>query len=228
MLPIDLGAGGGTMLFLVLPNIIFYFGLCAKRWTRAEGNACPFLGGPACNKCRVCGTFVSDRAFHRTCSLTTEQRNGNVVTVTTSTQHGWDHCAGCQALKGQLLIVLFLLAMLCLWVWAVVERALAVSGITHRDERIRWFNVTMYMLTTVLGLIGWASILCARKMLLQYSCLTPCGCCFFARPSIKEPALARPAASHGAPVEAERGVSMTPAMPAVVVGVPTMAVCASV
>jgi len=180
MLPVDIGVGGGIMLVLILPNILFYFGLCRKRWKQVggpQGDVCPFLGGPAHNRCRVCGTFVSDRAFHRTCSLTTQQTQGNIVTTTTSTAYGWDHCVGCHTLKCKALLIFFLLAMIGLWGYTVVERVLAVLGLTHRDERVRSFNVTMYALTVVTGLISWATVWCTRKTLLRFSCVTPFGCC---------------------------------------------------
>jgi len=202
MLPIDLGVGGGIMLLLVLPNVLFYFGLCCKRWKRApRPGTCPFLGGPAPNVCRVCGTHVSDRAFHRTCSVTTEQTHGSVVTVTTTTSHGWDHCAGCQVLKGHAPIIALLLVMLFLWARTVVERALAVQGITFRDERIRLFNITLYALTVVLGLVGWAVVGCTRHLLLKFTCLLPCCACVASASSstsnIKSSRGARACASSG-------------------------------
>lgn len=168
------------MLLFVLPHILFFFGLCCKRWkhTGPKGSPCPFTNAPAHNQCRVCRTFVSDRAFHRTCSITSQQNNGNgTVTVTTTTNVGWNHCAGCNFLKGQALMVLFLFGMFCAWAYTVIERTLAVTGVTHRDERVRTFNITLYMLTVVLGVISWAVIWCSRKTLLRYTCLTPCGCC---------------------------------------------------
>lgn len=218
MLPIDIGVGGAIMLILVLPPIFFWCGLCRKRWKRqgqASGGTCPFLGGAATNRCRVCHTWVSDRAFHPTCSLTTQSTNGNVVTTTTTTEYGWNHCAGCQYVKGQALLIVFLLAMLILWGWAVVERVLAVTGLTHRDERIRFFNSTLYMLTVVMGLIGWATVLCTRKALLKWSCLPPFACC-----CASVPGGARAVKGSPTPVlEAAPGVIVHPnqAAPAVIV-----------
>lgn len=184
MLPVDLAAGGAVMMVLVLPLLFFYFGLCRKRWSRQinnrKGAPCPFLDVPAHNRCRACGTYVSDRAFHQTCSFTTQHNNGNgTATVITTTTSGWNHCAGCHTLKGHAVLIAFLVGMLGLWAYTVVERTLAVLGVTHRDERVRSFNVTLYALTIILGLVGWATVWCTRKTLLRFSCLTPCGalCC---------------------------------------------------
>lgn len=188
MLPIDLAAGGTIMLVLVLPQLLFYFGLCRKRWRRREsrkGDPCPFLPDIAAhNRCRVCGTYVSERAFHRMCSITTQHVTGNgTATVTTATTSGWNHCAGCQALKGHSLLALFLLGMFCLWAYTVIERTLAVLGVTHRDERIRTFSITLYALTVVIGLVGCAAVWFTRKHLLKFTCLSPCGSCCGENPS---------------------------------------------
>lgn len=243
LLPVDIGVGGAIMSLLVLPPVLFYFGLCFKRWKRVKGSECPFLGGPALNRCRCCGTHVSERAFHRTCSVTTQQQHGNVVTVTTTTTHNWDHCAGCHFLKAAGLMIVFLLAMFGVWGYTVVERLLAVLGVTYRDERVWSFNITMYCLTVIVGLVACSMVWCTRKPLLKFTCLTPCGCCCATSSSHEAaarsggprggtaPAPVVVAASIIAPHTAEEqgGVAMattTPAArPPLVAGVP---VCSSV
>lgn len=220
------------MLLLVLPHVIFYLGLCGKKWKRhagRKGSPCPFTNAPAHNQCRVCGTFVSDRAFHRTCSITTQQNNGNgTTTVTTTTATGWNHCAGCQYLKGQALMVLFLLAMFCLWAYTVIERTLAVTGVGHRDERVRTFNMTLYTLTVLLGLISWATVWCTRRTLLKFTCLTPCGgssCCCCASPAPTGPSHTADATAPAPAARVTTAASTPPSEVVVVQGVP---VCGSV
>ena len=65
----------------------------------------------------------------------------------------------------------------------VVERVLAVTGVTHRDERIYGFNTTLYALTLVCAFISYGIVWCTRKTLLKFTCLTPIGCCCSAPPS---------------------------------------------
>jgi hypothetical protein len=186
MLPIDAFVGGAFILFLALPHVCFYLGLCCKRWVRRGGSGgdCPFTGqSQPLNVCRVCKTRVGDRAFHRSCSITTESTSGNITTITTTTTHNWDHCIGCHLIKSQGFTVAILILMTGLWGVTLVERALAAWGLTWRDERVSSYGLIPYWLTAVLGLISWAVVWCHRKTLLKFTCLTPCGCCFAASSS---------------------------------------------
>jgi len=179
MLPIDIGVGGGIMLLLVLPNLCFYFGLVCKRWKkRPQNGRCPFTNEPSAhNKCRVCGTRVSNRAFVSSCTTSSSSTSGGVTTTTISTTYGWDHCVGCHFTKCFLALEIVLIGYFGLWVYTIIERSLAVSGATYRDERIRSLNVTIYALGVILALFGGAYIWCSRKLLLQFTCLTPLSFC---------------------------------------------------
>lgn len=179
-LPFDVFVGGAIILVLAILPLQFYACLLRRRWRSAGTTECPFFDGRACNTCRSCGTRVSDAAFVRTCSVTTQTTNGNVTTMTTTTTHNWDHCVGCHYLKTSSFNTFILVMMTCLWALTVVERTLAVLAVAPytRDERVNTFGLIPYWLTGFIGLMQLAIIWCNRKALTRWATLVPCcGCC---------------------------------------------------
>ncbi len=186
-LPIDLFVGGAIVVLLALLPLNFYGGLLRRRWRRAGGDECPFLGGAATNQCRSCKTLVSDKAFVRNCSMTTSSTHGNVTTYTTHTTSNWNHCVGCHYLKCSAFNALILAMMSVMWAVTVVERTLSVFAIAPyvRDERVNTFGLIPYWLTAFVGLMQLAILWCNRKPLGKWSTIVPCGCCCRPSPAAK-------------------------------------------